>query len=407
MQGVGCLRLDVMQGWAACVFASHVRDLFNQVMFISTGMITVAASLDFESMPEYKLIVRATDGKTSAHAEVVVDIMVTDVNDIAPVFNRSFYLAKTTENTPVGTPVVTVQAMDGDSGINKQISYSIQNASRENQYFTINETSGVLSVAKNLDYETRVVHEMIIVASDGGVPVLTGETRVRVVVQDANDNPPAFEKTMYAASILGNAGPGHFVMRVIATDPDYSDVTKLAYAIVSGKGREHFNIDSKSGVITMSRVVGIQRGKVYDLSITVTDGKHTAKSRVRIIIGDTNSHSPVFTKDVYQVEFNENYPEGTFVTMVSATDLDSGNYARIKYTIDSVDAMRRFRIDADSGMLYSRLMFDRENASQAVMSVPVRATDGGGRFGFSIVEVGGVTIDGMPLGNLRFENEYA
>lgn len=289
----------------------------------------------------------------------------------------------------MGTAVLTVQAIDGDSGMNKQISYSIQNASQQNQYFTINETSGVLSVAKALDYETLVVHEMIVVASDGGVPVLTGEARVRVVIQDGNDNPPAFEKPMYAASILGNAGPDHFVMRVIATDPDYSDVTNLKYSIVSGKGKEHFHIDAKSGVITLSRVVGIERGKLYGLEISVTDGTHTANSRVRIIIGDTNSHSPVFTKDVYQVDFNENYPEGTFVSMVSATDMDSGNYARIKYSIDSVDAMRRFRIDADSGMLYSRLMFDRENDTQAVMSVPIRATDGGGRFGFCTVKVRG------------------
>ena len=353
-------------------------------------MITVAAPLDYESVPVYKLTVRATDAKTSAHAEVAVDVTITDVNDVAPVFNRSFYLAKSVENTPIGTPVLSVKAFDGDSGINKKIFYSIQNISKENQYFTINATSGVLSVAKLLDYERHVVHEMIVVASDGGVPVLTGETRVRIVLEDANDNPPTFEKTMYAASILGSAGPGHFVMRVMATDPDEGDVSKLKYSILSGKGKQHFKIDPKSGVITLSRVVGIQRGKVYDLQVYVSDGQHDAKTQVRVIIGDTNSHSPVFSKDVYRVEFHENYPEETFVTMVSATDLDSGNFARISYSIDSVDAMRKFRIDADTGMIYSRLMFDRENASQAVMAVPVRATDGGGRFGFCIVEVSNI-----------------
>ena len=234
-----------------------------------------------------------------------------------------------------------------------------------------------------------MVHEFKVIATDGGSPPLTGEARVRVVVEDANDNPPKFEQDNYATSVSGGVGPGFFVTRVIATDPDQSDVGKLHYSFTSGNGKEFFELDSKSGVLTISRKAGLERGKVYDLGVQVTDGMWTAKTSVRVVIGDTNDHSPVFDQETYTVDLQENYPEGMFITMVTATDEDSGKYARIRYSIDDVEASEKFSIDADTGMIYSRLTFDRENSSHAFTSVPIRATDGGGKFGFCTVEVRG------------------
>lgn len=352
------------------------------------------ASLDYETLTSYQLTVRATDAKTTSFGEVNVAVTVTDVNDIAPRFNQSLYLAKVSEAVPIGTPMISVYAFDRDSGVNKALTYRIEslivsnkNKSKGSEFFIISQDNSEISVGKELDYETHVVHELKVIATDGGNPPLTGEARVRIVIEDANDNPPRFEQDSYATSISGGVGPGFFVTRVIATDPDESDVGKLRYSISSGQGREYFQVDPKSGVLTISRQVGLERGKVYDLGVEVTDGKSTAETSVRVVIGDTNDHSPVFDQEIYTVSFHENYPEGTFVTMVTATDEDSGNYARLRYTIDDLEAEKKFTIDAETGMIYSRLTFDRENSSHAFTSVPIRATDGGGRFGFCTVEV--------------------
>ena len=353
------------------------------------------APLDYETLTSYQLTVRATDARTTSFGEVNVAVTVTDVNDIAPRFNQSLYLAKVSEAVPIGTPVISVYALDRDSGVNKALTYRIEsliassnnNNSKGSEFFLISQDNSEISVAKELDYETHVVHELKVIATDGGNPPLTGEARVRIVVEDANDNPPRFEQDSYATSISGGVGPGFFVTRVIATDPDESDVGKLRYSISSGQGREYFQVDPKSGVLTISRQVGLERGKVYDLGVEVTDGKSTAETSVRVVIGDTNDHSPVFDQEIYTVSFHENYPEGTFVTMVTATDEDSGSFARLRYTIDDQEAEKKFIIDAETGMIYSRLTFDRENSSHAFTSVPIRATDGGGRFGFCTVEV--------------------
>lgn len=168
----------------------------------------------------------------------------------------------------------------------------------------------------------------------------------------------------------------------------------MRYSISSGQGKEFFDLDSRSGVLTISKQAGIERGKVYDLGVEVTDGKSIARTSVRVVIGDTNDHSPVFDQEIYTVKFYENYPTGTFVIMVTATDKDSGNFARVRYSVDDLEAAEKFSVDADTGMIYSRLTFDRENSSHAFTSVPIRATDGGGRFGFCTVEVCDTSING-------------
>ena len=342
------------------------------------------APLDFESTPTYQLIVRATDAKTSSHGEVDVHVTVLDVNDFSPVFNESLYLATISEAVSVGTSVMVVPAVDKDSGVNRQITYSLK---EESDFFSIDANTSEISVAAKLDYEARIVYDLVVVATDGGTPSMTGEARVRIVLQDANDNPPRFTRDTYHTAILGSAGPGFFVTRVIATDADDSDAAALRYSITSGDGRKYFHIDPRSGVITLSKVLGIEPGKVYDLDVAVTDNVTTARAQVRVVIGDTNQHSPVFSQDVYQVEFHENYAPDTFVTMVAATDRDSGNFSRLSYSIDSVEAARKFRIDPETGMIYSRISLDRENPAHAFTHLPVRATDGGGRFGFCAVEV--------------------
>lgn len=359
-----------------------------------TGLLSVEASLDYETQTSYQLTVRATDTKTSSFGEVHVDVTVVDVNDISPVFNQSLYLAKVSEAVTVGTSVISVDAFDRDSGINKALTYRLEsltassnNKSKVSEYFSITKDGGEISVAKELDYEKHIVHELKVVVTDGGTPSLTGEARVRIVVEDANDNPPTFEQDSYASSISGDAGPGVFVTRVIAVDPDESDARKLRYSISSGQGKEFFHLDPESGVLTISRRVGLERGKVYDVGVEVTDGKSTAETSVRVIIGNTNDHSPLFDQEVYSINFHENYPEGTFVTMVTATDEDSGSFARLWYSIKDLAAAEKFTIDAETGMIYSRLAFDRENSSHAFTSVPIQATDGGGRFGFCTVEV--------------------
>ncbi len=50
-----------------------------------------------------------------------VVVVVQDVNDHSPEYTQSIYRADVLENAPIGTKVVQVSAVDGDTGVNALI----------------------------------------------------------------------------------------------------------------------------------------------------------------------------------------------------------------------------------------------------------------------------------------------
>jgi len=58
-------------------------------------------TLDYETEKRYRLVVRAYDG-AGLHGDLIVNIAVTDVNDMVPVFDQSLYQPQVLENATIG-----------------------------------------------------------------------------------------------------------------------------------------------------------------------------------------------------------------------------------------------------------------------------------------------------------------
>ena len=80
------------------------------------GLIYIVNQLDYEIQSKYELIVRATDSVTGVYSEVPVNINVVDANDCPPEFTLNEYNLTISEGTPFGTAVLSVSAVDSDSG---------------------------------------------------------------------------------------------------------------------------------------------------------------------------------------------------------------------------------------------------------------------------------------------------
>lgn len=134
-------------------------------------------------------------------------VEVEDFNDHAPVFIPHFLsLAPLPEDISVGTSVARLVASDSDSGQNRDITYSLSAESDPDGLFTIDQ-SGVLSVARPLDREKVAQHHLVVMATDHGVPALTGSATVQLPLLDINDNGPEFEAA-YSPVVFENvAGP--------------------------------------------------------------------------------------------------------------------------------------------------------------------------------------------------------
>ena len=118
----------------------------------STGALTVAAALDFETTASYTVSVDATDGTNTTTATVNVNVV--DVND-APVAQVASFTVY--ENATHGTALGSVQFTDEDSGQTHTFTTSaLEGYSGDHSLFAFaDSTSPVLSVAGILDFESR------------------------------------------------------------------------------------------------------------------------------------------------------------------------------------------------------------------------------------------------------------
>uniref|UniRef100_A0A4W4FL57 FAT atypical cadherin 3a n=1 Tax=Electrophorus electricus TaxID=8005 RepID=A0A4W4FL57_ELEEL len=351
------------------------------------GVISVIYPLDYETISFYKLTVRSTDTLTGARSEVNVDIIVVDVNDNAPVFEKVSYTVTLSENTMIGSVVVQLLAADKDSEKNGVILYQILSEDiNRSDYFHIESRSGLVLTGHLLDYEVIQRYQFIVRAVDNGSPAQSSEVMVTVLVNDTNDNPPSFNQPLYEAFVSVLVPRGHFVTCIKASDADISDVDRLRYSILSGDEGMTFTIDSETGVISLSKQFRQGMCSVYILNVSVSDGVFTSPAQVSIRILGANVYSPVFSQRFYVAEVQENAPAGTKVIQVWATDDDSGLFGQIVYSFSSDLAKTQFSIGAD-GMITTAQPLDRENPLNRDIVLTVMALDGGGRASFCSVRV--------------------
>ncbi|SHK24323.1 NPCBM/NEW2 domain-containing protein, partial [Rubritalea squalenifaciens DSM 18772] len=111
----------------------------------STGEITTTTALDYEAAAQYVLTVEVSDGSLTDTATITVDV--TNVNE-APVANGAS--GNVNEDAAVGSTVATVTSSDPDAG--DSATYAI--TAGNDGSFAINSSTGVITTAAGLDYET-------------------------------------------------------------------------------------------------------------------------------------------------------------------------------------------------------------------------------------------------------------
>ena len=188
----------------------------------------------------------ARDGGSPSKASLIdVKITILDINDNRPVFDKPFYIAHVSEDASIGTPVVSVSAVDDDIGQNKEITYAIKTGN-EQRTFNLDKNSGLISLNQSLDYETKTSHQIVVTATDHGKPPSTSSVGVAVMVTDFNDNPPSFAKSLYNCTVTENLATGVAVCYVTASDPDSGLNGLLFHTIISGDATNAFKINCVS-----------------------------------------------------------------------------------------------------------------------------------------------------------------
>ncbi|XP_026296983.1 fat-like cadherin-related tumor suppressor homolog isoform X4 [Apis mellifera] len=339
-----------------------------------TGVLKTIGQLDRETQAKYSLTAHVQDrDKPSWECSSQLEILISDLNDNAPKFTMQTYSATLPEDVEVGTLVTKVHATDDDIGINRKIRYEFIDSA--DGHFLIATDSGIVTLGKPLDRETKAMYNVTIQALDQGTPQLMSMTSLIVNVQDINDNPPEFASKIYFSKVPEIYAVGTEVARVLATSKDTGVNADVYYSIVGGNEHKKFQIDARTGVIIIAEQLDFERARDYFLTIQAVDGGIPPLSNhatVNITVIDSNDNAPIFSEVSYRASIREDAKIGEKVIQVFANDLDSEENGNVSYYIERGDRQKQFSIDQKTGQIIVAAPLDREEIGNYVLEVHAR-----------------------------------
>lgn len=294
-----------------------------------SGIVRVNKPLDFESQPEYELIVIARDNGTQPReGSAVISIQLTNINEQPAQINLVFLTTGNksghiSEAAAPGEYVARISVSDPDAPgeYNAHVNVSLSGGGGHFALTTQDNVVYLMVVDKPLDREKKPFYNLTITAVDAGVPPLYASLSVTVWVEDVNDNSPQFNKSVYTAEIPEAAFPGVSVIQVSATDMDSGDNSLITYSLLSTPDTQSdwFQIDSRTGLITTRSNVDCEVNSQPRLTVMAKDSGNpprTGNATVVITVRDFNDNQPMFDQSYYSVTIPENTTVGScFITV--------------------------------------------------------------------------------------------
>ena len=401
----------------------------------STGVVsTTRRKLDREAQAEHELEVMVSDGETPPlNSTTKVVVSVNDVNDNSPEFLESFYKATIMEALIEEDPAIGLQndqedsadeedegqtsaekkkreneelykvweelfenstwrsveaqhrpdwakavfrplAKDKDVGENGRLSFSMKVSPGDEERLQIDPLSGVIYAVRSLMGGQR--HEALVKATDGGKRWALARIRLDVEAPPtdpaSNRRPPRLVEPPRPAQVFESDEVGHLVTLVTAEDPDGD---RLWYSIESGDDEGRFHVSPERGSVLLARRLDRERRRTFNLTVSVTDGRHTVRASVPVAVIDVNERRPHFAAATFHAEVPENATAGAKVIKLNVSDGDAVEGQRMTFFLHAaqdVSSLDKFKIGTTDGIVRVREGLDHERARRHILTVAVR-----------------------------------
>nr|XP_023698564.1 protocadherin alpha-C2-like isoform X2 [Paramormyrops kingsleyae] len=368
----------------------YISESENFSLDIQTGSdgskyanLVLKKSLDREKQAVHNLILTAVDGGVPARSGTTsIIVRVQDVNDNAPQFDRQIYYVNISENSPIGTPVMKLNATDLDEGTNAEIIYSftLYTSEKTQDLFSLNSNTGELKVKGIIDFEDIKTLEMHIQAHDKGTNQLSGQCTVVVFVNDVNDNHPGITITSLKGTVKENVPVGTVIALISISDRDSGD-NGVVDIIINGKLPFALNKSSDNDfTLVVSEPLDREKVPEYDITFIVTDRGAPPLSdneTITLELLDINDNAPLFPKSFYTIPVMENNGPGSLLSSVAAVDPDLHEnqylvYFIIEKEIANTSMSMLFSINPENGDLYALKTFDYEREKEFLFHIEAR-----------------------------------
>uniref|UniRef100_A0A3Q4H2E3 Protocadherin-16 n=1 Tax=Neolamprologus brichardi TaxID=32507 RepID=A0A3Q4H2E3_NEOBR len=318
-----------------------------------TGSITTAAIMDREIFTQTKLVVTATDrGSPRLAGSATLTVIIVDQNDNSPTIPMHQEI-RIPENTLIGTEITLVTGNDVDSS--PALSYSLQLDPTALGKFGIHRYSGGVSLTAPLDFEEKTWYTLTVRATDSQHQT---EANITILVEDINDNAPAFTHDLYQVTLPEHTPPGSAVITVTATDRDSGENGRITYKVMSST-KEGFYIDPSNGTLFINHRVEFDPERP-SVSIVIEARDRglpplSSLTTVQVQISDVNDNAPVFHQSEYRATVSEDTIPGSTVLTFEAFDSDlSRENCGFDFAIASGNEGNAFQIESSVRFLEGR-----------------------------------------------------
>ncbi|XP_013192882.1 cadherin-23 [Amyelois transitella] len=355
-----------------------------------TMTIGINTTLNFETTALHVFNVTALDSLPNTHT-VNLLVQVINVEHRPPRWMEIFAVQQFDEKT---NQTFSVRAIDGDTGIDKPINYSLRTDPEDN-FFSIETIEGgrdgALFHVYEIDRDTleREVFQVTIIAYKYDNVSFSTESNVVIIVNDVNDQRPEPLKNEYHIAIMEETAQTlvfdeeigfhdrdlgeNAQYRVYLEDVEPPGAASAFYiAPEVGYQRQTFIMGTLNHSMLDYEVEEFQqiiiRVKAVDMNRTDLTGNFT----VHIDLINWNDEEPIFGEATQTVVFDETEGEGFYVGTVVAHDRDIDD--RVEHALLG-NAGSFLTIEEDTGRIYVAANDSFDYHRQSELFVQIRATD--------------------------------
>ena len=331
----------------------------------SSGVVTLATDPDNETQADYTFTVIATDAVGNS-SQQIVSLAVNNLDEVGPSITSSATANAINENSGAGQLVYIATSTDNGDVSTGTTQYSLAPGA-DAAAFSINATSGAVTLIGNPDFETQSSYMFTVIATDAAGN--STQQAVSLAVSDVDENAPQITSGSTAVPIDENIGVDQTIFTATALDA-------ATWSLAPGGDASVLSIDANSGVVTLDIDPDHETQPSYAFTVIATNAAgNSSQQTVSLAVNDLDEVAPTITSQATANAINENSGAGQVVYIATSTDTGDISNGPTQYTLAGPDAAA-FNINVTSGAV--TLIGNPDFETQASYSFTVIATDAAG-----------------------------